>query len=188
MIALNEVTSSGKGMAKYDKLPLLKESDATDSDGSQGYGAAISNASRNEGPPSDQQPKEIDMVETTSHSIQSSEQKTSKFVYVLTFFSTIGGFLFGYDTGVVSGALILITEEFALTNLWAELFVSSTIAFAAIFSFISGFCNEWLGRKPVILVASFVFTTGAIILGIAQDIWMLLIGRAILGIGIGKLI
>jgi len=37
---------------------------------------------------------------------------------VLTFFSTIGGFLFGYDTGVISGAMIILKKRFALDNIW----------------------------------------------------------------------
>ena len=46
------------------------------------------------------------------------------FVYGLTFLSAIGGFLFGYDTGVVSGAMIIIRQEFDLNSVWQELVVS----------------------------------------------------------------
>ena len=56
------------------------------------------------------------------------------FLYTLTFFCAIGGFLFGYDTGVISGAMLIITEDFELDSIWQELIVSTTVGFAAIFS------------------------------------------------------
>ena len=108
-------------------------------------------------------------------------------MYVLTFFSAIGGFLFGYDTGVVSGAMILLRDEFHLNSFWQELVVSVTIGAAAVFAFLGGFLNNWLGRKPVILTASLVFTAGAIVLGVAYNRIMLLVGRITVGIGIGNI-
>ncbi len=48
-------------------------------------------------------------------------------VFMLTFLSCIGGFLFGYDTGIISGALVLIDDEFALTEIQKELVVSLTV-------------------------------------------------------------
>lgn len=51
-------------------------------------------------------------------------------IILLAVFSAIGGFLFGYDTGVVSGAMILVRDEFELSTVWHELIVSSTIGAA----------------------------------------------------------
>ena len=110
----------------------------------------------------------------------------TKFLFVLTFFSAIGGFLFGYDTGVVSGALLLLDKNFEMSTIFKELFVSVTIGLACIFSLIGGIFNDWIGRKPTTLLASLVFTIGALVLGFAYNLAMLIIGRAILGIGIGK--
>ncbi len=50
--------------------------------------------------------------------------ESSTFIYSLTFMAAIGGFLFGYDTGVVSGAMIIIRREFSLNSFWQELVVS----------------------------------------------------------------
>jgi SP family myo-inositol transporter-like MFS transporter 13 len=128
-----------------------------------------------------------DETHPTSSATARSPHKlaTPTFVYVSTFLSAISGFLFGYDTGVVSGALILMRINFSLSPLWQEVIVSITMAAAAVFSLISGVANDWFGRKPTIVVASAVFTVGAILLGASQDRYMLLIGRLILGIGIG---
>ena len=45
-------------------------------------------------------------------------------LHLLTFLSAIGGFLFGYDTGVISGAMLLLRQEFSLNHVWQEMIVS----------------------------------------------------------------
>ncbi|XP_022099835.1 proton myo-inositol cotransporter-like isoform X2 [Acanthaster planci] len=107
------------------------------------------------------------------------------FTKVLVVFAAIGGFLFGYDTGVVSGAMILLRQEFNLSTVWQELVVSVTIAAAAVASFLGGKLNDVFGRKPVILLGSTVFTAGAVIMSISQSKEVLLIGRIVVGLGVG---
>lgn len=114
-----------------------------------------------------------------------SKPCTPCFIYVLTFLSTIGGFLFGYDTGVVSGAMLLIRNDFTLTTTWHELIVSATIGAAWMFALIGGWLTDKVGRKPVILFASVVFTAGSIVMGLANSKEILLVGRIIVGVGIG---
>lgn len=115
----------------------------------------------------------------------SSTGWATPFVLLLTLLSALGGFLFGYDTGVVAAALLLLKEPFGLSSVWQEAFVSVTMAFAAVFSIVSGFMNDRLGRKPTIVLASAVFTVGALLLATATKQWMLIAGRSILGVGIG---
>ncbi|XP_033941112.1 proton myo-inositol cotransporter-like isoform X2 [Pseudochaenichthys georgianus] len=115
------------------------------------------------------------------------DQNDSKpcFVYMLALFSGLGGFLFGYDTGVVSGAMLLLKKEMNLSALWQELLVSSTVWAAAFSALAGGSLNGWLGRRVCILLASFIFTIGGIILTLAPDKVVLLVGRVIVGLGIG---
>ncbi|XP_047209577.1 proton myo-inositol cotransporter-like isoform X1 [Girardinichthys multiradiatus] len=110
---------------------------------------------------------------------------TPFFVYLLAFFSALGGFLFGYDTGVVSGAMLLLKKEMHLSALWQELLVSSTVGAAALSALSGGFLNGWLGRRICILIASFIFCGGGIILSVAQNKGVLLVGRITVGLGIG---
>ena len=110
---------------------------------------------------------------------------TPGFVYVLTFFSALGGFIFGYDTGVVSGAMLLLKREMHLDALWQELVVSSTVGAAALSALTGGFLNGALGRRVCILLASGTFTVGGVVLGTAPDRMALLLGRIIVGLGIG---
>nr|CAB3266207.1 proton myo-inositol cotransporter-like [Phallusia mammillata] len=131
--------------------------------------------------------QQLDMA-ASNDTVGDSKQplpKTKKFVYVLTTFSAIGGFLFGYDTGVVSGAMILLKSHFALNSLWQELIVSVTVGFAAIFAFIGGPLNNAIGRRGVIITASIVFIAGSVLLAVSTSKEMLLGGRAVVGMGIG---
>ncbi|XP_050411789.1 proton myo-inositol cotransporter isoform X1 [Patella vulgata] len=110
---------------------------------------------------------------------------SSSFVWILAFFSAIGGFLFGYDTGVISGAMLLLRKRFELSSLWQEIIVSIAIAGAFIGALFGGFLNDKFGRKATTVLASLVFAVGAVILGAAQNVEMLVSGRAVLGLGIG---
>ena len=107
-------------------------------------------------------------------------------MYALTFFAALGGFLFGYDTGVISGALLPLARLFHLDNLWKELVVSSTVG-AAIFGAISGgWFNDKFGRKLVLITSSVIFTSGAVIMAVATEKEILLIGRLVVGVAIGN--
>jgi MFS family permease len=83
--------------------------------------------------------------------------------------------------------MLLLKDEFSLDSFSQEIIVSVTIASAIVFSLVSGFLNAMFGRKATTLIGSVVFTAGAVILGVAQNTMMLIIGRGILGIGIGKI-
>lgn len=122
----------------------------------------------------------------TKNDKKGKEASTPLFVFVLSFFSAIGGFLFGYDTGVVSGAMLLLKDKFTLSSLMQEVIVSVTIGFAFLFSLIGGWMNDRFGRKLTTVAASIVFTLGAAVLAAAFSTWMLVVGRAILGMGIGR--
>ncbi|XP_046341100.2 proton myo-inositol cotransporter-like [Haliotis rufescens] len=118
-------------------------------------------------------------------SIGTKQPKTTLFIWVLAFFSAIGGFLFGYDTGVVSGAMLLVKNDFSLTSVGEEVVVSVTIGSAFVAALCGGVLNDRFGRKSTTILASLVFTIGGVILGAAQNLAMLVTGRLILGIGIG---
>jgi SP family myo-inositol transporter-like MFS transporter 13 len=108
-----------------------------------------------------------------------------RYMRYITFMAGIGGFLFGYDTGVVSGAMLPIRRAFDLTPEQQEVVVSSTVFAAFISSLFGGTLNYKYGRRISILFSAFVFTVGSILLFLAWTYPILVLGRIILGIGIG---
>ena len=100
--------------------------------------------------------------------------------------STIGGFLFGYDTSVIGGAQIYFVNDWPdITDAQVASVVSITMAGAAIGALFSGSISDHIGRKPVIIIADILFTIGAATMGLAPTIWCLMIGRLIMGLAVG---
>uniref|UniRef100_A0A9J8BAE7 Solute carrier family 2 member 13b n=2 Tax=Cyprinus carpio TaxID=7962 RepID=A0A9J8BAE7_CYPCA len=122
---------------------------------------------------------------TSTRQKRSVQHGSPCFVYTLAFFSALGGFLFGYDTGVVSGAMLLLKREMNLSSLWQELLVSITVGAAAVSSLAGGYLNGLYGRRICILLASFIFSAGGIILSVAPNKEVLLCGRLTIGLGLG---
>lgn len=113
------------------------------------------------------------------------QQGAPSIIYLMSLLSAMGGFLFGYDTGIVSGAMVFVRKIFNLNSLWQELVVSITILGAWVLSLMAGSLSERYGRKTIILYASVIFTIGSIIMGAAWSKWILLFGRATVGVAIG---
>ena len=107
------------------------------------------------------------------------------YLFAATALSAIGGFLFGYDTGVVSGAMLIIHDEWGLQSWEEELAVSVTIAFAIVGALAGGRCNDYFGRKKTIVASGAIFVAGSVALGLAGDFPVLLVGRSVVGVAIG---
>ncbi len=117
--------------------------------------------------------------------IAGAQGKGARFVYLAAAFAALGGLLFGYDTGVISGALIFIKKEFALSTFEQELIVSIVLAGAIVGALTGGRLSDRFGRRATLLATSVVFIAGAIVCAAAESIAALVIGRIIVGLGIG---
>ena len=99
--------------------------------------------------------------------------------------SCIGGFLFGYDTSVIAGAQLYFEDDLpGITDFTISLIVSVTLAGAAIGSLMGGISDR-IGRKPTIIISDIIFIFGAIIMSLAPTVTILIVGRFIIGIGLG---
>jgi MFS transporter, SP family, galactose:H+ symporter len=107
------------------------------------------------------------------------------FVLLVASVAALGGLLFGYDTGVISGAILFITRDFALSRNLQEFTISIVLIGAIIGSAGAGTLADRIGRRLTLLVAGVVFGVGAVISAFAPAIGVLLAGRLIVGIAIG---
>lgn len=117
---------------------------------------------------------------------QFQRDETPGFVYAAAAFSALGGFLFGYDTGVVAGAMLLLKRQLRLNALWQELLVSGTVGAAAVSALAGGAFNGAFGRRCAILLASALCAAGSAVLAAAANKETLLAGRLVVGLGIGE--
>ncbi|KAG0300912.1 myo-inositol transporter [Linnemannia gamsii] len=117
--------------------------------------------------------------------ISEEDSSPSKFLYLLITCLAIGGFLFGYDTGVIAGALLPIKEEFGLSSQQQEFVVGGTTLGAIIGGLLAGALSDLVGRKPVTLLSSVIFVVGAALMTFAHAYWLLLLGRVVVGVGVG---
>jgi len=95
------------------------------------------------------------------------------------------GALFGYDQGVISGALPGIKETFSLSLLMVQVVTSWVTLGALLGSLVAGELGDRMGRKRTVLVAAASFTLGAVVQYLAVDTAMLVAGRLIVGAGVG---
>jgi sugar porter (SP) family MFS transporter len=102
-----------------------------------------------------------------------------------TLVATIGSFLFGFDTVVISGTTEQLVELFGLTPSQLGFTVASALIGTIIGSLISGKPAEWLGRKPILMLLGVLYLVSAVGCAIAWDWYSLLIFRFIGGLGIG---
>ena len=124
------------------------------------------------------------MAEATStHSEGSAGNR--RFVYIVASFAALGGLLFGFDTGVISGALLFIRQDFNLNAFTEGFIVSSLLLGAMVGAGVSGALSDRLGRRTIILVAAVIFAVGAIGAALSQSVEVLIIFRFVLGLGVG---
>ncbi len=106
-------------------------------------------------------------------------------VYVLSGVAAIAGFLFGFGTAVISGALAGITQEFTLSPLISGAVVCSVLVGAFGGATFSGRLADHYGRRNSLLLSSLLFITGSIFSALSTALWHLLLARVLVGVAIG---
>jgi len=101
--------------------------------------------------------------------------------------TALGGLLFGYDTGVVSGALLFLRTSFGgLSNFEQELVTSLLLVGAIAGALVAGRLSDRIGRKPTILITAVVFVLGVLLAAFTPSYPVLLIARLVIGLAVGS--
>jgi sugar porter (SP) family MFS transporter len=114
-----------------------------------------------------------------------AKSEVNGFVYFAVGVAALGGLLFGYDTGVISGAILFITKQFSLSATMEEIVVSSVLVGAVAGAIIGGALTGRFGRRKMIILAGIIFTASAIGTALAPTVGWLIAARVVSGIGIG---
>jgi MFS transporter, SP family, major inositol transporter len=119
-------------------------------------------------------------------SLTEAGSTSGRFLTRLTVIATLGGLLFGYDTGVISGALLYMKDDLNLSS-FGEATVVSSLLFpgAALGALFGGRIADRIGRKRMLLLCGAIFLVGALGCALAPNVQIMVAARIILGFGVG---
>ncbi|WP_242010111.1 sugar porter family MFS transporter [Acetobacter conturbans] len=106
-------------------------------------------------------------------------------LWIATIVAAICGGLYGYDTGIISGALLLITRDFHLSITQQEWVASAILAGAAVGAIGFGWSSEKFGRRATVIFVTMVFVIGSLACAFAPDVTALISARFFLGLAVG---
>jgi MFS transporter, SP family, sugar:H+ symporter len=102
------------------------------------------------------------------------------------FFGALGGLLFGYDTGVISGAILFVKKDFGLSPFMQGAVVAALLLGAMVGAALAGPLSDRLGRRRLIMIAAITFTVGALAAAAAPNAGILVGARFVLGLAVGS--
>ena len=111
--------------------------------------------------------------------------KTPFFVVVMAVVAATGGLLFGFDTGVISGAIPFLQQDFAIDSGTIEFITTAGLIGAIFGAFFGGTITDRFGRRFILMASGVIFAIGALWSGFASSPWSLVAARLFLGIAIG---
>jgi SP family galactose:H+ symporter-like MFS transporter len=98
----------------------------------------------------------------------------------------LGGVLFGYDTGVISGALLFIGKSFPMTSTEKEILTSLLLVGAMIGAGFAGRIADRIGRRPTLLITAALFVVGVLAAAASPSYLFLLAMRVVIGLAVGS--
>lgn len=117
--------------------------------------------------------------------IKNGSTNNKNLIYVIAGIAATGGLLFGFDTGVISGALLFISKEWHLDSVTQGILVSSVLVGAILGAAFSGKITDFIGRRKIIIITAIIFFIGSLATAIAPGIELLIAGRIVIGMAIG---
>ncbi|WP_405539401.1 sugar porter family MFS transporter [Streptomyces sp. NBC_00075] len=127
----------------------------------------------------------VSQARTPSALIDDTPPPVRRRLRIITVIATFGGLLFGYDTGVINGALPYMTDDLGLTPFTEGLVTSSLLLGAAFGSLIGGRLSDTRGRRRNILLLAVLFFFGALGCTLAPNTELMVVARFVLGLAVG---
>src|ERR1700754_2851588 len=121
------------------------------------------------------------MIATESSTVQTSKI----YLYLVCLVAALGGFLFGFDTAVISGTVSLVKHDFSLTAVSEGWFVSCALLGCIIGVSLSGKLSDKYGRKIILILSAVLFLASALGCMLSGSFSQLIAFRLIGGLGIG---
>ncbi|HTR75628.1 MAG TPA: sugar porter family MFS transporter [Solirubrobacterales bacterium] len=116
---------------------------------------------------------------------EASARRAQRNVVLTAAIAGLGGLLFGYDTGIIAGALLFIKGDFHLGSFAQGLVVAAVPIGAVGGAAIAGPAADNYGRRLMILISAIVFIVGALVSAAAPDLGVLVVARVVIGVAIG---
>jgi sugar porter (SP) family MFS transporter len=107
------------------------------------------------------------------------------FIYRISTIAALGGVLYGYDMGIIAAAALFVKRTFRLSTVMEEWVVSIVLIGAMIGAIVGGAVADRIGRRATLVWAAGIFILGSGLAPLSTDVAMLIVARAIIGIGIG---
>ena len=108
-----------------------------------------------------------------------------RYLVFLTSVAALGGFLFGFDTAVISGTINALREKFQLDSVMEGALVSSALVGCIFGAILAGTMSDQLGRKKVLIISAMLFFISAIGSAVPNSVSVLMIARVVGGLGVG---
>jgi len=122
---------------------------------------------------------------STQTQTKSQQGRMSKSVLFIMSIAGLGGLLYGFDIGIISGALVFMNTDLGINSSQASLIVASVLGGGALATLISGPFADRFGRRFSIILSAIVFIIGTVAIVISSTFVMVMAGRLIQGIGVG---
>jgi sugar porter (SP) family MFS transporter len=117
--------------------------------------------------------------------ITSRRKSNTLYVVLIAAVAAIGGFLFGFDTAVINGAVAALSTAYNANSFSTGLAVSLALLGSAFGAFYAGSVADRYGRVKAMIIASILFTISAIGSGLGVGIWDFTFWRVVGGVGVG---
>ncbi|KAL6883328.1 hypothetical protein ACP4OV_010742 [Aristida adscensionis] len=114
-----------------------------------------------------------------------TESRKNKYAVACSIIGSTISILMGYDTGVMSGAMLFIKEDLKINDTKVQVLAGILNVCALVGSLTAGRVSDWVGRRLTISLAACIFLAGSLLMGLAPNFAMLLTGRCVAGVGVG---